>query len=243
MNSFINVLNQFSQGLATSDELTEAINLTVAGDPQQLLSEYFLDNKIPPQLYFSLKDRIENGHTAAAENDSDKTLLAAHAGQAPNGETRIHAAFDSQTDQTCLTPQASPVPETDATILSPAAASRNSQTSTVSSRTLQPDQSPGKTLGIGTILKERFVLEEILGSGGMGVVYKALDLRKQEAKDKSPHVALKILNDDIKSNATSYIALQRETRKAQTLAHPNIITVYDFDRPVACIHVDGNIIR
>lgn len=85
-------------------------------------------------------------------------------------------------------------------------------------------------LGIGSVLKDRFILEELLGRGGMGVVYKALDLRKQEAQDKSPYVALKILNDEFKDNPTSYIALQRETRKAQTLAHPNIITVYDFDR-------------
>ena len=83
---------------------------------------------------------------------------------------------------------------------------------------------------VGGVLKERFVLEEVIGSGGMGVVFKALDLRKQEAKDKDPYVAIKVLNSDFRNNPVSFIALQRETKKAQTLSHPNVVTVYDFDR-------------
>ena len=85
-------------------------------------------------------------------------------------------------------------------------------------------------LEIGDIIKNRFILEEELGRGGMGVVYKAKDLRKEEARDRNPYIALKVLNEDFKSNPDSFIALQRETRKTQELAHPNIITVYDFDK-------------
>ena len=86
------------------------------------------------------------------------------------------------------------------------------------------------TLGPGMILKERFVLLEKLGQGGMGVVYKAKDLLKVEAQDKNPYVAIKVLTDAFKKYSGSFIALQREASKAQSLAHPNIATVYDFDR-------------
>ncbi len=89
----------------------------------------------------------------------------------------------------------------------------------------------------GSVLKGRFILEEVLGSGGMGVVYRAIDLRKKEAQDRDPSIAIKVLNEDFRKHPDSFRALQREARKAQTLAHPNIITVYDFDREDALIYL------
>ena len=87
-----------------------------------------------------------------------------------------------------------------------------------------------KPLQIGSVLKERFVLEELLGKGGMGVVYKARDLRRIEAMDRDPFIAVKVLSSEFQRNPDSFVALQREAKKAQQLAHPNIVTVYDFDR-------------
>jgi serine/threonine protein kinase len=81
-----------------------------------------------------------------------------------------------------------------------------------------------------TIINGRFELDELLGEGGMGVVYKALDRRKVEANDSAPFVAIKVLNDDFKQHPDAFISLQREAQKSQTLAHPNIVTVFDFDR-------------
>lgn len=85
-------------------------------------------------------------------------------------------------------------------------------------------------LAVGSVLKERFVLEEEIGRGGMGIVFKSRDLRMEEAQDRNPYVALKILNDEFKRHPESLKALQREFRKAQSLAHPNVVTVGDFDR-------------
>lgn len=89
------------------------------------------------------------------------------------------------------------------------------------------------TVRVGDTLKDRFILKEFLGAGGMGKVFKALDLRKEEAADRNPYVAVKVLKERMSGHSASIIALQREARKAQELSHPNIIKVYDFDR-------DGN---
>jgi serine/threonine protein kinase len=80
------------------------------------------------------------------------------------------------------------------------------------------------------ILKHRFVLKETLGSGGMGTVYKAQDLRKVEARDNNPFVAAKILNSDFRNHPDAFISLQREASRSHLLSHPHIVTVHDFDR-------------
>jgi len=85
-------------------------------------------------------------------------------------------------------------------------------------------------LRIGSIVGGRYELISQLGSGGMGRVYMARDNLRAEAQDRDPHVALKVLSEEFKQHPDSMIALQREVRRAQTLAHPNVITVHEFFR-------------
>lgn len=97
-------------------------------------------------------------------------------------------------------------------------------------RTHQASNDQSAEIKPGTTIKGRFVLQGKLGRGGMGTVYKARDLRKVEALDKDSYVAIKFLNPEFRTNSQALIALQREAKKAQALAHPNIVTVFDFDR-------------
>ncbi len=80
------------------------------------------------------------------------------------------------------------------------------------------------------IVRDRFVLEKRLGKGGMGEVFMARDLRKEEARDDDPYVAIKFLGEQFSRHPAALISLQREAKKSQQLAHPNVVTVYDFDR-------------
>lgn len=82
----------------------------------------------------------------------------------------------------------------------------------------------------GEVINNRFIIEKVLGQGGMGMVCKALDLRKVEADDQQPYVAIKLLTGDFQQHQSAFKSLQREAKKSQALAHPNIITVFDFDR-------------
>lgn len=93
----------------------------------------------------------------------------------------------------------------------------------------QPDPRKTKPVKVGSILKNRFKLLETIGHGGMGYVFRALDLVKVQAQDSNPFVAIKVLSDAFKKHSRAFIAMQREASKAQRLAHPNIATVYDFD--------------
>lgn len=95
----------------------------------------------------------------------------------------------------------------------------------------------------GSVIKQRFVLETLLGKGGMGLVFGAIDRRKQEARDPNPRVALKVLNADFQAHPQSFMALQREARKAQTLAHPNVVTVFDFDRDGDAVYMTMELLQ
>jgi len=99
------------------------------------------------------------------------------------------------------------------------------------------DAEPNRVARVGDTLNGRFELKECLGVGGMGMVFKALDLRKLEASDRNPFIAIKVLNLQFRGHPKSLIALQREAKKAQTLAHPNIVTVYDFDRDGTIVYL------
>ncbi len=103
----------------------------------------------------------------------------------------------------------------------------------------------GEGVAEGSLLKGRFYLEKEIGRGGMGVVFKARDERKVEARDRDPYVAVKILNDEFRRHPDSLIALQRESRRSQQLAHDNIVRVFDFDKDGTVVfmtmeYIDGS---
>ncbi|GAA0264080.1 bifunctional serine/threonine-protein kinase/formylglycine-generating enzyme family protein [Rhodanobacter caeni] len=107
------------------------------------------------------------------------------------------------------------------------------------------DAEGGDYATVGMLLKGRFLLEREIGRGGMGVVFLARDERKVEARDRDPYVAVKVLNDEFRRHPDSLISLQRESRRSQSLAHDNIVRVYDFDKDRTIVfmtmeYIDGS---
>ena len=74
---------------------------------------------------------------------------------------------------------------------------------------------------IGQILSHFKVLDK-LGQGGMGVVYRGMDL------DLDRPVAIKILPPETERDADSLARFLREAKTASKLQHPAVTTIYEF---------------
>lgn len=73
-----------------------------------------------------------------------------------------------------------------------------------------------------TLLNDRYRIQEPLGSGGMALVYKAID----EMLERT--VAVKILRENYARDEDFRERFKQEAKAAANLSHPNIVTVYDF---------------
>src|SRR5918998_656984 len=75
---------------------------------------------------------------------------------------------------------------------------------------------------IGTLISERYRLEEKIGSGGMSSVYRAFDPTLER------WVAIKLMHRDISDDPDQLERFRREARAVARLNHPHVVTVIDF---------------
>ncbi len=74
---------------------------------------------------------------------------------------------------------------------------------------------------VGTILSDRYEVEEKIGSGGMSIVYKAKDIKLGR------YVAVKVLRDEYCYDDEFVMKFKVEAQAAASLSHSNIVNIYD----------------
>ena len=75
---------------------------------------------------------------------------------------------------------------------------------------------------VGTVIDERYVVDDVLGEGGMGRVYLA------HHKIIGKKLAIKILHHDLAKDKEAVVRFVREARAASSIGHPHIVDISDF---------------
>lgn len=91
------------------------------------------------------------------------------------------------------------------------------------SRNAEPSPAPCEAY-IGRVFGDRYQLEELLGAGGMSVVYRASDLQVP-----GESFAIKVLKPKLQGHPELMQVLREELRKTRVLSHPNIVGAYSIN--------------
>jgi len=155
-------------------------------------------------------------------------------------DLRVNAPAASSEDEATLLRAASSKPsapaaaELSALLTAPTLAVRDTAEGSVP--TEQPDwEAPHDWSGVwqeareGMVLKGRYRLDQRIGEGGMGIVFRAADL-ESEGLGGTEVLAIKILKPAFRTHPDALRALNEEVRKGRILAHPNIVSAYSFNR-------------
>ncbi|MBQ2729136.1 MAG: protein kinase [Clostridia bacterium] len=76
---------------------------------------------------------------------------------------------------------------------------------------------------VGAVLDGRYKIEQIIGVGGMAVVFKATDLLMQKS------VAIKLLKEDIADDEESVKRFVNESKAVAMMSHRNVVSIYDVN--------------
>ena len=194
---------------------------------------------IRPEKSKNNESKLPPASQVPEEAEEEKTVLKPRKIVRPdatghNSTSNLSQKPEETSEQTVLRPRK--VIRSDATGQSSKSNATSSTTGSAWAKAVKAETEE-ISVGVGTVLKERFKLVEILGHGGMGTVYKAEDERDIEANQRKTFLAIKVLNDEFRNDTDLLRALHGEARKTQQLAHPNIVNVFDFDRDGSVVYM------
>jgi len=212
---FKTVLESLAKGDMDIEVFSKQLSALLEKSPKyakKMLSQLdaaYAQKQINDQIYAKLKGQINEHRRAHATEtetgeggDADSTEFAQEdnfaAGQAGSAEqatqvTTGNAANEDASAFDVTGADASGLSEVDVDISAVGGADTSTPTSATGPTGTEwsdpsvSTQQAGDELGPGSIIKQRFKLLEVLGIGGMGKVYKGLDLLKEEARDRQPY--------------------------------------------------------
>lgn len=80
-----------------------------------------------------------------------------------------------------------------------------------------------------SLLRDRYVIGGRVGQGGMSVVYKATDLRRDIESGDATEIAVKVLRPELRVSASAIERLKREFRQTRALQHAGVVRMFDLD--------------
>lgn len=90
----------------------------------------------------------------------------------------------------------------------------------------------GGELELGRLIGNRFLIDDVwkVGSGGIGDVYKALDLEQKDSGANRPYIALRLMTEKLYQSEHALFALQQVVARIRETPHHNIMKIDALDR-------------
>ena len=218
---------------AKSDKLDQSHSQQLAEFAEQLQAQ-IADESLLDDIHKAIQDMLWDNESIEA--DIRRTLVEQHKAGKVRDETLelVHKMLDRMvTEQVETAPtEAAPAetpPAPPAAPVTPKANDPFVDTTVLEALSIN-EESAGDQLQVGSILRDRYLLQERIAGGSMGVVYKAMDRRMAEADGVSPTVAIKVLSPELSRDGNALRALQQEAAKGRCLSHANIVRFIDLDR-------------
>lgn len=200
-----------------------------AADIEALLEKQFSAGHLRAESYELVKnmlDEIVAQDTASMFATDEMIALSRQDQSAKSDQTFVHTVAPETTVSTDGTAELLALAPHDASATSDASFTDT----TVLETGVLHDGPADERLQVGSVLRDRFLLQERVSGGSMGVVYKALDRRLAEVDERNPYVAIKVLSSRLSRNGKALRALQQEAAKGRFLSHRNIVRFMDLDR-------------
>ena len=202
-------LDALSSGACTPEAFLSAMRDQFQGDSEEgwevisLLDQYYRRGKIKADLFHTLKTRLES---SALMVDED---MAARVRPVTSSLVTSPAAAAQK--------KAAPVPRAPVREAAVGAA-RETAVGAV------------REVAVGDVLRDRYRVRGVVGHGGMGTVFEALDESRLALAAAGQRLAVKVLHTAVTQREELLFELQREFQHLQLLSHPNIVRVHEFDR-------------
>jgi hypothetical protein len=241
-------LEALSSGRCTAQAFLAAVrerfreNVDGNWEVLSLLDQYYRRGRIKPEIFQTLKAHLEDSvlggeaDARAAGRAPPRTNTAPTTTPPPVVTSAARPAASSAATFTArsVTASAAPVVTSVASpVVTAVASTRSSRPRRQFRRPPRASRKanlPAPEIAIGDVLRSRYRVLRVLGRGGMGTVFEAADEYRLDLLPTGQRIAIKVLHTAVTEREELLCELQREFQHLQSLSHPHIVRVHEFDR-------------
>ena len=223
-------------------------------DLLSLLDQYYRRSKLSPELFRTLKSQLESqllggtldidvsvpmtrkddsprpapptaSHPSVADRVSSQRQFVPGPILGPGAAGSAGASAANRVGET-TTPS---IVARAAAGAAPAGASRAAPAPSTRS-TPSAARAASREIEVDEVLRGRYRITNIIGRGGTGTVFEAVDQYRLNIPDIGQRLAIKVLHPAVAERPEVLAELRREFQLLQALTHPNIVRVHDYDR-------------
>ncbi len=208
-----------------------------------LLDQYYRRGKLKREIFQTLKSQLQDS-ALSAEGDAPaagRPTPSIHS-TAADPPTLTSAVAPRSVSPAAASPAAASPAAASPPAASPPAASRPVASSATASlnvaaagivppkiKSAKP-RPAAREVTEGDLLRNRYRVIRVLGRGGMGTVFEAADEYRLDLLPTGQRIAIKVLHSAVTAREELLCELQREFQHLQSLSHPHIVRVHEFDR-------------